>query len=395
MMGMKIKSFMLIMLSLLMGLAFASANVVTTGTNPVYTGMHQQINISVSNLTSPFTYNILVYNASGTLVTNALYSNSIASNSFYFTENSAWGTGNFVVNAIVSNSVASSSNTFDYVVDTYVNPSIKSLAPNVSLSNVSTTFLATVKQGSYPVNTITWQFGSTYFTNSAFNGTNYQTYKYTTAGTYSIIVQVCDTNHYCSSLTQAVYVGGKLHLSYWTVQNVTVYGTYLGTTKDGTFLYGLQAPNVEWVTLVFKPYNDTNRIATVTMNWGDGSPQLATAYTTSVSQDRYSHVWGSLQNPNQGNYTISATICDVIGDCNTSVVAQVRYQSSFAGNLSTLLFNTNPNAHPTTYLGGLGNWANGLVGEIIQIVFFGGISLGLAFLAYGWIKMKLGIHTYR
>jgi len=68
--------------------------------------------------TAPYTYNFLVYNSTGSLVANALYSGAFAtSNTFTYVQNSAWGTGSFTANLIVTDSASSpetTTNTLTY-----------------------------------------------------------------------------------------------------------------------------------------------------------------------------------------------------------------------------------------------------------------------------------------
>ena len=98
-------------------LAFTS---LTASNSLIDEGQTQVITAQVSGGAAPYTYNFMVYNSIG-LVANALYTGvSATSNSFTFTQNSAWGTGPFTVNAYITdsaNSPVTVSNTIVYVAN--------------------------------------------------------------------------------------------------------------------------------------------------------------------------------------------------------------------------------------------------------------------------------------
>ena len=95
-------------------------------------GQTQVITASVSGGAAPYTYNFMVYN-SIRLVANALYTDvSATSNSFAFTQNSAWGTGPFTVNAYITDSASTPvtvSNTIVYGANAPLT------TPQISISN--------------------------------------------------------------------------------------------------------------------------------------------------------------------------------------------------------------------------------------------------------------------
>ncbi|MEM3661642.1 MAG: PGF-pre-PGF domain-containing protein, partial [Candidatus Micrarchaeaceae archaeon] len=101
---------------------------------------------------SPYTYNFLVYNSIG-LVANALYAGvSATSNSFAFTQNSAWGTGTFTANVFITDSSSppeSASNTLTYTAyPTLVAPAITApTAPNTIYVGQSITVSASSASG--------------------------------------------------------------------------------------------------------------------------------------------------------------------------------------------------------------------------------------------------------
>lgn len=94
-----------------------------TATNSVahYNG-YQTLSASISGGTTSYTYNFLVYNAVGSLVSNLLISgSSLTSNTYSFQINPSWGTGLFTANVLVTDSASTPvtvSNTLTFNVDT-------------------------------------------------------------------------------------------------------------------------------------------------------------------------------------------------------------------------------------------------------------------------------------
>lgn len=84
---------------------------------------YEVLNGIISGGTTTYTYNFLVYNAVGTLVTNSLYSGVAAtSNSYVFQMQSAWGTGTFTANLIVKDSASGTvTNTLTFTVNSALN----------------------------------------------------------------------------------------------------------------------------------------------------------------------------------------------------------------------------------------------------------------------------------
>ena len=143
--------------------------------------------------------------------------------------------------------------------------------------------------------------------------------------------------------------------------------------------------------MIFHPQNDTYPVATVTLNWGDGGPLAQTVYNSGVTSDTYYHNY-----PYVGNYTVSVSVCDTIGNCNSTTLLHYDYQQTFTGQVGQLLFNTNPST-PTTSI--LTNIANDLaqlgatiLGAVIEILaaaalLFFGVIFGLGYARkHGYIK---------
>jgi len=121
--------------------------------SPMDEGQTQALTAYVYNGASPYTYNIMVYNAFG-LVANQLTVNALTYNTFIFTQNSAWGFGTFTVNTIVKDSnspVTTVSNTMYYTVDAPTTPPAIAPAPPVSVDvGQPVTFTATESTGLAP-----------------------------------------------------------------------------------------------------------------------------------------------------------------------------------------------------------------------------------------------------
>lgn len=296
---------------------------------------------------------------------------------------------NSIGNVIVTANVLDSANTFTFLTENvyyhqYLLPTVANVVPTVVGANTAITYGVSVTPGSFPVNDIVWGFLGHYFTNVAYNGTNYQSYNLGSAGTYTVSAQVCDIHKFCSSASQSIRVEGTSLNSYWALEGAKVIGTKLGT-YDGIPIYGLQSPNRAQIVATFHPENDTNPIATVTINWGDGGAAQQTVYNDGVTQDTYYHNYPSL-----GNFTVTMTICDTIGNCNTTKVLYYLYQSTFVGALSQTLLNTQPTS--TTASSALGAWWSSLgttlAGAITEILIvlvvlmFGGMFAVLFGLSY-------------
>ena len=122
--------------------------------NPILLGQSQSLTSTLYNTTlvSPYTYNFLVYNNTGILVANALYSTSATQNTFTYIQNSSWGTGSFSANLIIKD--AGSNTLKQNTTYTAVLPPLKSLFTTnnqtIYQSGQSETLNANVSGGSSP-----------------------------------------------------------------------------------------------------------------------------------------------------------------------------------------------------------------------------------------------------
>jgi hypothetical protein len=248
-------------------------------------------------------------------ITTSNYLVSPPSNTFYC----------YLLTDSASNTVFSPTKEITVVSSNYALPQITSvqITPNQTIQNTNTTFSVDVLRGTFPVNTITWQFGSSYFTDYALNGTNYQSYKFGQAGTFSSSVQVCDSNGYCTMASYAVFVKSLIPLQYWTVNRADV-------PKSVT------SPQALNMRLYFQPHNDTNPIASVAIDWGDQSPLYVVDYPSGRTSDLYIHTYTL-----QGTFNITATICDTLNNCITIPIEQVTdVPSGFLSGILTALIKT-------------------------------------------------------
>lgn len=72
--------------------------------NPIIIGEQQTLTANLLDGSPPYTYNFLVYNAIGTLVSSASYATSLTVNSFSYAQQSAWGAGAFTANIGITDS---------------------------------------------------------------------------------------------------------------------------------------------------------------------------------------------------------------------------------------------------------------------------------------------------
>lgn len=369
---------------LLIGFSFASSPVIASNSILPASGWQYLTQKYSLNVTNSIGVNSIVWTFNG--VPTAYGYNNILTGIFNFTAPAYNGIGNVIISA----NVIDSSGNFMVVTENsyyqqYILPSIGTILPTLFSANQLITFSASVTPGSFPVNQITWEFQSHYYTNIAYNGSNYQSYDFKTAGSYLVIAQVCDTNAFCSSKSQQVTPSGSAPNSYWTVRNSTILGSGLGKT-GGIPFFAFAYPNRESIHLIFQPNNDTNPIQSVTFNWGDGKALVKTTYGNGVQADTYYYTYASV-----GNYTISVSVCDAVQNCNTTVLAQVLYRQTLSGQVGSLLLNTNPQTSVLSQIGSdIANVGATIFGAVIEIIaaiiglgaiaFFGGIFL------LGWAK---------
>ena len=76
----------------------------TLKSSSITEGQEQDITANVAGGAAPFVFNYTIYNSNGSIVANAVYQSSLASNTFVFNQNSAFGVGNFVASVIVTDS---------------------------------------------------------------------------------------------------------------------------------------------------------------------------------------------------------------------------------------------------------------------------------------------------
>ena len=264
-------------------------------------------------------------------------------------------TGNYTLRAVVYDSLnnTNSSNTTIDIIP-YLLPSISTITPTNTTVNVTTIFGVAITQGSFSVANLTWGFPNNYLTDVAIQGNNYQQYTFTAPGYYSVTAQVCDINDFCSQSTTTIYVASNLPSSYWQVSNAVLY-------LNDNF------PNPEKMTLTFIPYNDTNPLSQVSINWGDGSQITVYNYNPPLltgATQTYNHYYQTL-----GSYNISVTTCDTIGNCYTTPIATVNVTQNIVGNIGQVLINnggvTTPGLLQSIYTYFTNNFGGAIIGTII------------------------------
>lgn len=258
---------------------------------------HLKINDSIPLQSLTWVFNG-VAQAPQTITTNGTYN-------FTTTYNAV---GSIALNAIITDS-GMTDNTFYsnqiILYKPYINPTIVlPIYPSSTLQNNDTTLSIDVVNGSFKANTITWEINGNYVTNIAFNGINYQSYDFPLAGLYNIMMQVCDVNGFCSSNSGTVTAIALIPNSFWHVEYAN--------------LQNLTYPADENMRITFEPYNDTNPISNVTVNWGDRSPLYRVQYQKPITGDLYIHPYA-----NSGYYNISETVCDTLDNCFSQDIGRI------------------------------------------------------------------------
>ncbi len=139
---------------------------------------------SISGGAAPYTYNFIIYNALGTVMTNAIYSTSSTSNSFAFllSSTSAWPTGAYTANVAVSDSASSKGN--------FLSSLAFVVCPSISMSETPSN--AVLDTGQYQVITVNVVgCGGPYTYNYVvYNPSNQLVYNslFTTSGTLNSII---------------------------------------------------------------------------------------------------------------------------------------------------------------------------------------------------------------
>ncbi len=173
------------------------------------------------------TYNFSIYNQSGTLVANAIYTAYSESNAFTFVQNPSWGTGTFTANIIVTDSALSfntASNSLTYKADSAMS------APSISeIHSVSST--------TYPGELIgfssAWSGGTAPYTavytvsNSVSNAAEYG----------AIAPQTTATSGNFSFTVPASYTGSGFRVNVTVIDNATSHSC-LNSTRTATFAAG-------------------------------------------------------------------------------------------------------------------------------------------------------------
>ena len=331
----------------------------TTGISPKIT--YQLLNTTFSTtITSNFSITNATWYLNGTQIATQANINatSYTSSVSYIFSNS----GNYNLTLIAyDNSSNKVSDMLNLTVYPYTLPTVGNVNPtNVNL-NSSTIFAINVQAGSFPLSTITWDFDGNYITNTAQVGNNFQIYNFTTPYANQVTVQVCDVNDFCSQSTTTVNVQSLTPTSYWTVNNAQLY-------KD------IPYPDVaEVMTLQFIPYNDTNPLYMVGVNWGDGTVNqyIYNSTISAVQSETYQHVYTAL-----GNYSISVETCDTQMVCYNTFIANVSETQNIQSLTSNLLIRQNPNIPTNQILADLLLAFQAQFGDVLgEVIFWATIIL--------------------
>lgn len=174
-------------------------------------GQTEVFSASVSSGTTPYNYNILIYNPSGTLAYNSLdYGTSQTTNSFSITQGGQEGT--WTANVTVedgANAIYSSSLT--YTVNNAPTVSIDPSTTYTTITGQAVAFNSSVSGGSGTF-AYQWYSGIAGGALSAVSGATSNTYTFSgsTADTYGVLLQVTDTgtsaNYIVNSLQTSVVV---------------------------------------------------------------------------------------------------------------------------------------------------------------------------------------------
>lgn len=280
-------------------------------------------------------------------------------------------TGIIPLTAIVSDSLNNSVNiTEDINFTQYILPALNTINPIKTIANISTIYNIKITKGSFSLKNITWDFNNNYYTNLVLNGINYQAYEFKISGSSIVNVEVCDINGYCSQSNTAINIVNNTPNSYWKIIHAQM-------------ALRLIYPNPQIMTLHFIPNNDTNPISEVILNWGDGTPHSVYTYTTAITSASYTHRYILV-----GNYSVSATVCDTIGNCNQQFIANITYTQNLMGSVGHTIINTNGKSNVGSSLNGVETYFitkfGSLAGKIAYYLFLGGMGL-FGFLLMIWI----------
>lgn len=244
-----------------------------------------------------------------------------------------------------------------FSVSPYILPLITNLIPASVNPNQASLVQVIIATGSFPLSNITWDVNNDFFSNTAQVGDNYQTYTFNNSGQNEVIVQACDTNDFCGELVGYIMVQSNTPTSYWAINNVSM-------AIDVPF------PNVpETMSVQFIPFNDTNPLDVVAINWGDGSDIQQFLYTNSPIQPSqnvtYTHYYENI-----GNYSISMETCDSIDVCNVTFISNVSVAENIEELTSNLLLRSNPNQPTNVIVAAIQGWWQGQFGNILGTILF-------------------------
>ena len=282
-------------------IVFQGAGNVTTSEiepNQTYPFVPTKFHISIND---SFTLNSIAWVFNGVteytqnIITNGTYN-------FTYTYNVV---GLVPLNVIITDASNSLAVNQTILYKPYINPIINlPVLPSTAYQDNDTTLSVQVVNGSFKANTIEWEINGNYLTNLAFNGINYQSYNFPLAGIYSIQIQVCDIYNFCTSASGSVTALSLIPNSFWHINQANIQNITWNASEN--------------MRLYFEPYNDTNRISNVTINWGDGSPLYRVQYQKTITGDLYIHPYAY-----PGYYNISVTICDTLNNCYSEPIGRI------------------------------------------------------------------------
>ena len=140
----------------------------TVSSSTINEGATQTLTANTASTgTSPYTYHMLVYNASGSIVYNALYTNdSSTQQANSFTQKSAWGYGTFTANVAITDNAftpSTATNSLTYTVNTPLSASVSLINPTQTYNGTNYAGInAIITEGSAPFtfNIIVYNGGS-------------------------------------------------------------------------------------------------------------------------------------------------------------------------------------------------------------------------------------------
>lgn len=299
-------------------------------------------NDSLTNATA-YWNGTAIYSENFTNTTNATISASYIENT----------TGTYPMTFIVyDNSTNELNDTANITINQYILPSVSQVLPSNTTENVSVIFNTVITQGSFPLKNITWEFQGNYLTDIAFSGANYQAWTFNQSGYFTTIVEICDTNSFCSQSSTLQYISNNSPNSYWSVSNAVMN-------------LNVNYPNPESMALTFVPSNDTNPINQVSINWGDGSPIQVYSYSQPITSATYQHLYTAI-----GNYSVFTTTCDTIGNCHTDFIANVSVSQNILGNIAQTALNTNNGTSTLSVFAGIETWFQNTLGSTLGTLVF-------------------------